>query len=207
MQSHEDVITKANRLLTGLRTSPAAILGQRSRSKKKRRRPSFVEKELNKNLVLIEFLGHSPPEVQVLHDYYKLYEGSLSFTMSMTEAEIRKKIASHIREKKSLFNDYEAIGDNDFAFVRCINRKIRVPDGEMTFDANGIRRVYHSGAIYVQLTKSFSKKEVNSYILWLVDVYCYSFDFRRVVTLQFLLYLVQIFLIHTSKLLMLVQDF
>ena len=64
MQSHEDVITKANRLLTGLRTSPAAILGRRSRSKKKRRRPSFVEKELYKNLVLIEFLGHSPPEVQ-----------------------------------------------------------------------------------------------------------------------------------------------
>ena len=50
--------------------------------------------------MLIEFLGHSPPEVQVLYDYYKLYEGSLSFTMSMTEAEIRKKIASLIREKK-----------------------------------------------------------------------------------------------------------
>ena len=75
-------------------------MGQRSRSKKKRRRPSFVEKELNKNLVLIEFLGHSSPEVQVLYDYYKLNEGSLSFTMSMTEAEIRKKIASLIREKK-----------------------------------------------------------------------------------------------------------
>ena len=43
----------------------------------------------------------------------------------------------------------------------------------MTFDTNSIRRVYRSGAIYVQLTKSFSKKEVNSYILWLVDVYCY----------------------------------
>ena len=126
----------------------------------------------------------------------------------MTETEIRKKIASLIREKKSLFNDYEAIGDNDFAFVRCINRRIRVPDGEMTFDANGIRRVYRSGAIYVQLTKSFSKKEVNSYTLWLVDVYCYSFDFRQVVTLQFLPYLVQISLIHTSKLLMLdLQDF
>ena len=105
--------------------------------------------------MLIEFLGHSPPEVQVLYDYYKLYEGSLSFTMSMTEAEIRKKIASLIREKKGLFNDYEAIGDNDFAFVRCINRKIQVPDA---FDANGIRRVYRSGAIYVQLTKSISKK-------------------------------------------------
>ena len=77
----------------------------------------------------------------------------------------------------------------------------------MTFDANGISRVYRSGAIYVQLTKSFSKKEMNSYILWLVDVYCYSFDFRQVVTLQFLLYLVQISLVHTSKLLMLVQDF
>ena len=55
MQSHEDVITKANRLLTGLRTSPAAILGRRSRSKKKRCRPSFVEKELYKNLVLISW--------------------------------------------------------------------------------------------------------------------------------------------------------
>ena len=99
MQSHEDVITKANRLLTGLRTSPAAMVGQHSRSMKKRCRPSLVEKEYNKNLVSIEFPGHSPPEVQVLYDYYKLYEGSLSFTMSMTEAEIRKKIASPIREK------------------------------------------------------------------------------------------------------------
>ena len=60
---------------------------------------------------------------------------------------------------KSLFNDYGAISDNEFAFVRCINRRIGVPDGEMTFDANGIRRVYRSGAIYVQLTKSFSKKK------------------------------------------------
>ena len=78
MQSHEDVITKANRLLTGLRTSPAAILGQRSRSKKKRRRPSFVEKELYKNLVLIEFLGHSPPEVQDFMTIINFMRGHLA---------------------------------------------------------------------------------------------------------------------------------
>ena len=103
MQSHEDVITKANRLFTGLHTSPAAILGQRSRSKKKRRRPSFVEKELYKNLVLIEFLGHSPPEVQVLYDYYKLYEGSLSFTMSMTEQKLERKLLVLFVKKKEVF--------------------------------------------------------------------------------------------------------
>ena len=107
MQSHEDVITKANRLLTGLRTSPAAILGQHSRSMKK----------VN----------------QIHYDYYKLYEGSLSFTMSNTEAEIRKEIASLIREINVFFNDYAI----DFAFVCCINWRIRLPDGEMTFDANG----------------------------------------------------------------------
>ena len=96
MQSHEDVQTGYLHVFILLQQlSWVNILGQW----KKRHRPSFVEKEHNKNLVLIELPGHSPPEVQVLYDYYKLYEGSLSFTMSMTEAEIRKKIASLIREK------------------------------------------------------------------------------------------------------------
>ena len=62
----------------------------------------------------------------------------------MPESEIRKRIFV----EKSVFNDYEAISDNDIALVHSINRRIRVPDGEMNFNSGCIQRVYRSGALY-----------------------------------------------------------
>ena len=58
---------------------------------KRRYKIPFTEKEHSKTLVLIEIPGDPPPEVQVLNDYHKLYEGSITFTTSMPESVIRKK--------------------------------------------------------------------------------------------------------------------
>lgn len=156
MEGHQDVVMKANRLITCLRSSPASISEHHSKSKKKKKL-SHIEKdrECSKTLVLIDYPGDPPPEVQVLRDYHKLYEGLLTFSSSMTESQIRISIAGLIREKESIFNDYKAITEDDFSFVRCANRKVRIPDGQITFDASGIRRIYRSGAVYIRLNKSF----------------------------------------------------
>ena len=42
--------------------------------------------------MILDYPGENPPEVQVLHEYDKVYEGSLSFCATTTE-EIRDEIA------------------------------------------------------------------------------------------------------------------
>ena len=160
--SHEDVISKANRLLTSLHSDPSSVSGRHSK-KRKRHRAAVGERGYQKNLVMIEFPGNSPPDVQVLHDYDKLYEGSLTFSSSMTEEEIRERIANLVRKKQSLFNNYEAISDDDFEFVRCVNKRVKVPDGEIVYNGSGVRQLFPSGAVYVRLTKSFAKTKVNNH--------------------------------------------
>ena len=160
--THEDIISKANRLLTSLRSDPSSVSGRHSKQRK-RHHAAVGERGYQKNLVVIEFPGDSPPDVQALHDYDKLYEGSLTFSSSMTEEEIRERISNLVRKKESLFNNYEAISNNDFEFVRCVNKRVKVPDGEIVYNGSTIRQIFPSGAVYVRLTKSFAKTKVNNH--------------------------------------------
>jgi hypothetical protein len=150
---HEDVINRANRLLTTLRSKPLPM----SLPRRKRRRPTACEKHYQRNLVIVDFPGAEAPDVQKLHDWDKVYEGTLSFDTSMSERDIRDEVSRLVSQKQSIINDYRTISGFDFEFVKCVNRKIRVPDGDTQFDGSGLRRVYPSGAVYMRLTKSFTK--------------------------------------------------
>ena len=62
--------------------------------------------------------------------------------------------------KKLIFSNFESIRSCDFEFVRCVNRTVRVRDGDIVYSGNSLRQLYPSGAIYARLTKSFSTAKV-----------------------------------------------
>ena len=121
----------------------------------------------------IDYPGPNPPALQVLNDYDKVYEGTLLFNSSMSEDDSREEIASLIQQKKdTTFCDFSTISPEDFRFVKCVNRRVRVPDGKAVYDGDGIRELYRAANIYVQLTKSFSKYKVLSISLVFKFLFC-----------------------------------
>ena len=81
-----------------------------------------------------------------------MYEGSLSFTSAMSECCIHEEIAQLVQEKTSdIIYEFTA---NDFEFVKCVNQRVRVPDGRECYNGDGIHDFYRSANIYVRLTKT-----------------------------------------------------
>ena len=78
----------------------------------------------------------------------------------MDEEDIREEIARILCEKSSCTRDLSGIKINDFIFVRCANKKVRVSDGDSPFDSKGICQTYTHGAIYVRLNKPMWKGKV-----------------------------------------------
>ena len=79
---------KATRMLLQKQTNclPVFVRHLESAFTAYEKKVTYRKGEHSKNLVLIECPGHLPPEVQVLNDCHKLYEGSLTFTTSMPES-------------------------------------------------------------------------------------------------------------------------
>ena len=150
-RSHEGLLARADRLITELRSKPTSATTKNTR---KRRKHSGKCREYQRNIIVIDYPGDKPPAVQVLHDYDKVYEGTLLFNANMSEDEIREEITHLVRQKKSTFMDFSKIHSEDLMFVKCVNRRVRVPDGKALYDGNGL---YRSSNIYVRLMKSFDK--------------------------------------------------
>ena len=123
-----------------------------------------VFKEYQKNLVVIDYPGRNPCDVTPLREYDKLFDGSIRFSSNMDEEDIREEIARILRDKASCTHDLSGIKMNDFIFVRCANKKVRVPDGDSPFDSKGICQTYTHGAIYVRLNKPMWKGKVYVYV-------------------------------------------
>lgn len=73
-----------------------------------------------------------------------------------------------LEKKESLIHDSSAITPQDFVFVKCINRRVRVPDGQAVYDGEGLKSLYRSGNMYIQLSKSFNKHKVCIIILVII---------------------------------------
>ena len=108
-------------------------------------------KELQKNLVLIDYQGEEATEVAPLREYEKIYDGCMRFKSDMKESDIREEICRLVSMKESITHSLGALSPSDFDFVRCANRRVRAIDGDTPFDASGISQVYKNGAIYVRL--------------------------------------------------------
>ena len=90
-------------------------------------------------MVVVDFPGHKAPDLQILHEYDKVFEGPLCFSDSMSEEDVRDEIIHLLSQKESLFHDFQLIGPDDFAFVRCVNRRVRLPDGKPIYDGKGLK--------------------------------------------------------------------
>ena len=96
---------------------------------RKRRKYSGKCRQYQRNIIVVDYPGPKRPAVQVLHDYDKVYEGTLRFDSKMSEDDIRYEICQMVKLKKSMFFDFTEITSDDFVFVKCTNRRLRIPDG------------------------------------------------------------------------------
>lgn len=101
----------------------------------------MVAKEESRRLVALEFPGEDVPEVDVFNDDKIIFDGLLKYFSNDTGPIIRQKITSKLRERKVSDVDLTTCGPQDFEFVKVVNKKIRIPDGEMEFDAQTIRGI------------------------------------------------------------------
>ena len=111
-------------------------------------------KEIQKGLVLIDFQGDHSADVVPLREYEKLYDGCIRYRSDMKEDEIRDEITRLLRQKKSDTHNLDLLTPEDFDFVPCANRRVRVIDGDTPFDSSGIAQVYKNGAVYVRLNNN-----------------------------------------------------
>ena len=145
-QSRDSLLSRADEMCKNLRK-------KRSVQQYGRGRKCFQKvKEYQKGLIVIDFQG-TGNEVP-LNDYHKLYDGSMRYTSHIQESDVRKEIVRLVRQKTVATHDLDLIDTKDFDFVKCVNRIVKVIDGDAPFDASGINQVYKNGAIYVRLNST-----------------------------------------------------
>ena len=89
-------------------------------------------------------------EVLPLHEYEKIYDGSIRFFSDDSEEIIRHEIVRLIQNKQTDMYNFTGLAITDIDFVRCSNKRVRGVDGDVPFDANGIKQFYRNGGLYVR---------------------------------------------------------
>ena len=158
------LLAKASRLISQLKSEPCALT-ERHTKKRKRGKMMKWSRDFQKNLVVIDFQGLHPSQYRTLRDYEKVYEGALTLTAEMSEEEVKREIVRLVKMKKSTFHSFDELVVDDIEFVKCVNRRIRIPDGSVNYDGEGIKSLYRSGAIYVRLKRSCSNFDEKVHII------------------------------------------
>ena len=71
---------------------------------------------------------------------------------------IRDEISSLIREKESDLYDFSNIDTNDFQFIKCVNRRLRVPDGKPVYDGEGfLKEIFERNLLHSRMQKNTSE--------------------------------------------------
>jgi len=104
---------------------------------------------------VLNYPGKKVPEVTPVYDHDILVDGFFTIESYDEEHHVRAKIQKMIERKQRYSFDFTSVSITDFDFVRVSNKKARVPDGSVPYDASAIAKVYQHGAIYVRLNKSF----------------------------------------------------
>ena len=104
-----------------------------------------------KRVVVLDHLEHTD-EVYSLSDVMVLVDGNIRYQGNDNKIQIRQKIINLTQGKEVL----REITVDDFDFVRVCNKKVRKPDGNVSFDALGVNTVYPTGAIYTRLRKALN---------------------------------------------------
>ena len=102
-------------------------------------------------MVVLDHREHTD-EVNSLSDVMVLVDGNIRYQGNDNKIQIRQKIINLTQGKEVL----REITVDDFDFVRVCNKKVRKPDGNVSFDALGVNTVYPTGAIYTRLRKALN---------------------------------------------------
>ncbi|XP_011406870.1 PREDICTED: uncharacterized protein LOC105314410 [Amphimedon queenslandica] len=156
--SLQSTISKATKLIEELKSNPSARTVRHT--KKRKRGGGGSSQQFQRNLIIIDYQDQDEDTISTLRDYEKIYEGAIILNSDMSEDDIRREIVSLLKSKKTMFHVFDGITGEDIQFVKCANRRVRVPDGKYIVDGNGIKAMYRNGAVYVRLTRSFSMLDI-----------------------------------------------
>ena len=84
---------------------------------------------------------------------------------------VKRLLVFFLKEKESCLYDFTDAKPDDFQFVKCANRRVRLPSENATYNGEGLKDLYLSGNIYVRLTRSFFQSKVYIQKMHLVHVY------------------------------------
>ena len=120
-----DLIARATRLCKDLRSDSSKILSRHSRRQKRRTAsaPYTHTRQYQKGLVVIDYPGPCPAAVMTLREYEKVFDGSIRFSGSMDEDDIREEIVRVVSSKEGdIIHDLSNLQPQDFIFVKCSNK-------------------------------------------------------------------------------------
>ena len=158
------LFAEADRLITSLRSGNVAAVGRRSKHPKRKqeacserapkRKRTPPEQHVQRRVVVINYPGKEVEDTTPLYDDDIVVDSFIRFLSSADEEDVRAEIGDLIRKKKSPKVDFSDVSPADFEFVTVSNKKVRVPDGDVQFDAVSLNKTYR-GIVYVRLTKEF----------------------------------------------------
>ena len=166
--SSSNMLARCDELLTKLRSEdPSCSSGKIRKLKRLKNHPArqsvLSKRKRNvpstKRVVVLNYAGATKDEVIPLRDSDIIIDGYFSSDPFDDESDIRCQIKEMVKKKNRDDFDFTTISSLDMEFVRVANKKVRVPDGTVSFDASGIAKVYPHGAVYVRLTVDFEVSE------------------------------------------------
>ena len=155
-----NLLARCDDLLQKLRSDPSNSLARRLKRVKKRAPRSGSKRVRNedpvtKRLVVLNFPGNEVEEIMPVFENDVLVDGFFTVEHFDDECDVRGAIVELVKKKQRDNHDFRGVTADDMEFVRVVNKKVRVPDGEVSYDAQGLCKVYPHGAVYVRLTKDF----------------------------------------------------
>jgi len=166
-----DLLSRCNELLVKLRSDPAHFARKRVRkrsvsdsSKRKHDEP------VTKRVIVLNYPGKKVPEVTPVYDHDILVDGFFTIESYDEEHHVRAKIQKMIERKQRYSFDFTSVSITDFDFVRVSNKKARVPDGSVPYDASAIAGV-PAWCNLCSTEQKFQGKHIASWIGKLVTSY------------------------------------
>ena len=175
--SRSTILTNVDKLCDKLVSDTLPLQSRRNSSVFNRRKKSYKELDhkIRKKLIVLYYEDDDSQGVTVVHEYDKLFDGTIVISNAMNEEDVRKEILDALKKKESRLYNFCQLKTEDFNFVKCINKKARLFDGDNEFNGKGLKQLY-SGSIYVRLNIQLPLCEVsvkcNSVQSCVISYYC-----------------------------------
>ena len=162
--THDSIVAGVSRLVNNLQSNTVTMIDRRKKNGHGIKKfKQVLEHKFRKKLILLDYQGASD-EIETFSESDKLYDGTVEISTIMPEERVRNEIGNCLQRKENMMYNLSVIKDNDFEFVKCSNRKIRIPDGDHQYNGRIVKQIY-SGAIYIRLTSCLPVQKVIVYCI------------------------------------------